>query len=140
MSATQITSAALAAARHSDVHEQYVLTNTNLFFEMVHDEFFNDPKQGIEQLETYANHAKQLLNDASREMQDFIKEKFENDTDLLTKHADRMRTAGANVLLLRDGLVPALKVDKDNPKFRALALQTFGYIRAEVEATKNIII
>ncbi len=139
MAATRITSAALAAARMSTVHEQYVLTNTNFFVEMVQNDFFSDPKVGISKLAVYADNAEQLLKDASREMQDFIKEKFENDETLLTAHAARMRSAGANILLLKQGVVPALKIDHDNPKFRAIGLQIFGYIRAEIEATKNFI-
>lgn len=130
----------LAAARMSAVHEQHVLTNAGIFFEMNQSDFFQDPKQGITQLDNYANNAKQLLKDASREMQDFIKKKFENDETLLTKHAARMRTAGANILLLKQGVVPALKIDQDNPKFRMIGLQIFGYVRAEIEATANLII
>ena len=132
------TAADLIAARRSHAHEQHVLTNANLFVEMTQHGYWKDSRNTIAELDAYASAAHAQLKDASREMQAFIKSKFNNDEDLLTKHADRMRTAGANIILLKDGLVPALKVDPTNPKFRILALQIFGYLRAEIEATKHL--
>ncbi len=130
----------ILAARRSVNHEKHVITNTNLFVEMTQGDFWHNFDKAIAQLEAFANSAQAQLEDASRGMHSFIKQKFSNDQDLLTNHAARMRTAGANVRFLKDGCVPALKLDRDNPKFRLLALQAFGYLRAEIEATKHLIV
>ena len=130
----------LATARRSVAHETHVLSTTSVFISETQGDFWKNFNKAIAQVENFANSAEDRLLNASREMHMFIKRKFDNDQDLLTKHAARMRTAGANVRFLKDGCIPALKIDRDNPKFRHLALESFAYIRAEIEATENLIL
>ncbi|OGG55248.1 hypothetical protein A3D62_01540 [Candidatus Kaiserbacteria bacterium RIFCSPHIGHO2_02_FULL_49_11] len=84
----------------------------------------------IEELEAFANHAEVTAHEKSREMT----EALGDDEMALTSHAAHMRSLAAKIVLLRDGLVPALKIDKDNSSLRNDAVRAMGYIRAEFEA------
>lgn len=55
---------------------------------------------------------------------------------VLVRHAARMRTIGANIVLLRDGVVPALKIDSDNPKLRSVLLNCKALLWAEQQVMK----
>ncbi len=130
----------LAAAQRSDAHDRHVVAHTNMFIEVTEETFWTKPDQIRDQLQGYAVQAQELLRDAGQRMQERIRTEFDNDEDLLTRHAARMRTAAANVVLLRFGLLPALKLDPDNPKLRTLALHTFAFLNAEIEATRFAIL
>lgn len=55
----------------------------------------------------------------------------------LTDHASHMRTVGANLLMLKGGLIPALKIDKDNQKIRQIAGQAMAFVKAEYDFMHN---
>lgn len=114
-----------AATRSRDDH---ILLNTKIWVEMTIDELT------IEQIEEFAQGAEEHAHTASHEMTKFINEKHSDDRDWLTSHADHVRRLSAKIVLLRDGLVPALKIDKENPVLRLEAVRTMGYIRADIEA------
>ena len=102
----------------------YVAQNTAIWIQVMENELT------VEELDAFANGAEQTAHEKSREMQKLIKD----DANWLTSHAACMRTTSAKIVLLRDGLVPALKIDKDNPRLRLEAVAAMGYIRADFEA------
>ncbi len=61
---------------------------------------------------------------------------FADNEQALINHAAHMRTVAGKVVLLRDGLIPALEIDRDNSVLRLEALRNMAYIRAEAEAMK----
>lgn len=84
----------------------------------------------FEQMERFAAEADQLAHRQSRGMT----HEFRSDESILTDHAARMKTLAATIRLLRDGLVPALRIDRDNPALWMQAVEAMGYIRADCEA------
>lgn len=129
----------LRTAQASTAFERHVLHGATMLVSVYGDDLWSNPQAAIKEIETYADAAKDLLAKASKETQDFIKQRFDNDEDLLTKHAARVRTAGGNIAFLK-GTVEGLKIDPDNPKFRKLSVEAYGYIRASIEAFNNLII
>lgn len=87
-------------------------------------------KLSIEHVETFAKTAEKLAHDRSREYTQGIKD----DEMALTEHAALMRTTSAKIVLLRDGIVPAWKIDKESPNLRQLAVETMGWIHADCQA------
>lgn len=105
----------------------YVSVNTRLWISLTHKVL------KIEEIERFAATAEEIAHERSRELTDFIKEQG-GDLEWLTDHAACMRTLSAKIVLLRGGLVPALKIDKDNPVLRMDAVGAMGYIRSDLEA------
>ena len=62
---------------------------------------------------------------------------IKGDVQHLTDHAARMRAIAARIVLLRDGYVPALKIDQKNNAMRDSALQIMAYLMAQFEALDN---
>ena len=81
--------------------------------------------------------AEEMAHESSREMTDYVKDKG---TDALTTHAAHVRTLSANIVLLRDGLVPALRIDAGNPVLRKQAVSIFCYIKSEFDAMKLFVL
>lgn len=102
----------------------YVALNTKLWVEMTLDVL------SMDDLETFAKNAETRAHEKSRAMTAELKDDIES----LTTHAAYMRTLSAKIVLLRDGLIPALKIDKDNPILRRDAVAAMGWIRADFEA------
>lgn len=88
-------------------------------------------------LERFAKEAEEVAHGQSREMTDYLK--AEN-VGALTTHAAHVRTLSAHIILLRDGLVPALRIDSDNPTIRNQAVSVMFYIKAEFDAMTLLII
>ncbi len=102
----------------------YVAQNTKVWLSVMENEI------SIEELEVFAKGAEETAHEKSREMTEHIKD----DVDWLTDHANLMRTLSAKIVLLRDGLIPALKIDSDNRLLRIDAVGAMGWIRADFEA------
>ena len=103
---------------------QYVAMSANLFLVAMAGVLT------IEDLEDFSNAAEANVEEKDREMFDYIKD----DLTALTNHASSMRTVVAKIVLLREGLIPALKIDRNNLVLRLQAVQAMGFIRAECEA------
>lgn len=85
--------------------------------------------QGIEELESFANRAEPAAHALSRELTN----KLKDDEYALARHADHMRSMAANILLLRDGYVPALRVDRENLVMRLRALEVMANVYAHFQ-------
>ncbi|HUD02582.1 MAG TPA: hypothetical protein VMR46_00990 [Candidatus Paceibacterota bacterium] len=92
------------------------------------------PSLTIEMMEKFANSAEKVAHEKSREMS----EHFKDDEMALTRHADHMRTVAAKIKLLRDGLVPALKIDRNSHVLRLQAVQAMTFVTAEFEAMTGL--
>ena len=103
---------------------QYVAMSANIFSMAAASELT------LKDLEEFANGAEETASERDREVTEYLID----DEHALTNHAAHIRTLVAKIVFLRDGLVPALKIDWHNPTFRMLAVQSMGYIRAEFEA------
>jgi hypothetical protein len=90
----------------------------------------------IDHFRNFAQSCEKLAHHASRIMTAHLGD----DVNALTDHAARVRTLSAHVVLLRDGLVPALEIDWDNQNLRQQAAYSMGLIRAECAAMENIIV
>lgn len=84
----------------------------------------------IANLEAFAKNAEAVAHEKSREYTKHCK----RDEMLLTSHADMMRKTSAKIVLLRDGLIPALKIDRDNVQLRMDAVSAMGWIHADFVA------
>lgn len=104
----------------------YVQQATDIFVQTVGSELT------LDDIEAYAKGAEEALREASREMTEHLRD----DEGALTSHANHLRKAIAKVVLLRDGLVPSLKIDKEAAHYHEMAVQSMGFIRAEIEAMK----
>ena len=45
-----------------------------------------------------------------------------------------MATVAGKIIHLRDGIIPALAIDKNNPNLRIQALYSMGYIYSQIQA------
>ena len=86
----------------------------------------------FEQLKEFADNAEAICQKEEGEYLRYLA----GDEQALTNHAANMRTVAGKIILLRDGLVPALEIDRNNPVLRREALRNMAYIRAESEAMK----
>jgi hypothetical protein len=86
----------------------------------------------FEQLKGFADNAEAICQ---KEEKGYLRY-FGGNERALINHAAHMRTVAAKIVLLRDGLVPALEIDRNNPVLRFEALRNMAYIRAESEAMK----
>ena len=116
-------SAATFADRAEHVHKVARVYATTLQREIF------GPK-GIELLEDFAKKAEDLAHTKSRELQAHLSKAGRD----LTNHAAHMRSVAAHIVLLRDGLVPAIKIDKDNEMHRANALASMTFLLAQFQA------
>jgi hypothetical protein len=105
---------------------QFVADTSTLFVQAMHSTIT------FQQLKEFADNAEELCQEEEPEYLRYLK----NDEQALTNHASHMRTVVAKIVLLRDGLVPALEIDRNNPVLRLEALRNMAYIRAETEAMK----
>lgn len=103
---------------------QYVVVSTDLFMEALAN------KLSLKDLEEFANGAEKMVREMDHEMTEYLM----GDEDALTNHAVHVRILAGKIVLLRDGLVPALRIDQNNPVIRMFAIRSMGYIRAECEA------
>ncbi len=88
----------------------------------------------LEHIEKFAKTAEEAAHIKGRQFVQFLKSEQDSTESALTEHAAHMRTLAAQIILLRDGFVPALKVDKDSHPMMIQAVSIMGFIRAEFEA------
>lgn len=86
---------------------------------------------GLNHLEGFAAGMEAQAHEASREMTKLVKD----DEDLLTAHADRMRTVSARMVLFK-GYIAALRINPESTALRLEALATWAYLRASFEAMR----
>lgn len=103
---------------------EFVATGSRLFLESMIN------KITFEGLKEFADGAEALASERSHEMDEYLA----GDMDALTNHAAYVRTLAGKIVLLRDGLVPALEIDRNNLVLRIQAISAMSYIRAECEA------
>ena len=103
---------------------EYVSQSSHLFCVALMNEI------SVEDLKDFVSGAEEIAHERDRE----VTAQFKGDLEALTNHAAHMRTVAAKIIHLRDGLVPALEIDRNNPVLRGLAVQSMGYLRAEFEA------
>jgi hypothetical protein len=89
----------------------------------------------FEQLKEFADNAEAICQAEEGEYLRY----FGSNEQALINHATHMRTVAGKIVLLRDGLVPALEIDRNNPVLRLEALRNMAYIRAESEAMKSFL-
>ncbi len=103
---------------------QYVANSSSIFVMAAADALT------LKDFESFANGAEETAHERDREMTEYLI----GNKHALINHAAHMRTLAAKIVFLREGLIPVLKIDWNNPTFRMLAIQSMGYIRAEFEA------
>ncbi len=81
------------------------------------------------QLEQMLDKLDRVIHLQDQEMTQVLKDNLE----ALTTHASHMRTVAANLLLLKGGVLPALKIDSQNPMLRDLASKSMAFIQAEYQ-------
>jgi hypothetical protein len=104
----------------------FVINSSAHFVEALHSEIT------FEQLKDFADSAEVICQNEEPEYLRY----FSDNEQALVNHASHMRTVAGKIILLRDGLVPALEIDRGNPVLRREALRNMAYIRAEAEAMK----
>jgi hypothetical protein len=119
------------ALKESPSRDQIVTEQTKSFAQLMQDEFSGPT--GIERLELFAKDAERIAHKHSKDATAAVKD----DEDRLTRHADYMRTVSAHIVLLRDGLVPALKIYPESPTFRTQAIWTLSFIKAHFFAMET---
>lgn len=55
----------------------------------------------------------------------------------LTEHAANVRSISAHIMLLKNGCVPALKIDKDSPTIFIMAVEAMAYLNSSLQAMEN---
>ena len=103
---------------------QFVITQASEFVRIISNTL------GLEQLTKFANNAEETATALDIEMCKYLI----NDNDNLVRHAIHMQTLGAKIILLRNGIIPALEINSENITLRILAIQSMGYIWAEFKA------
>ena len=88
----------------------------------------------LEHIEKFAKTAEEAAHIKGRKFVEFLKSEQDLTEKTLTDHAAHMRTLAAQIILLRDGFIPALRVDKDSQAMMIQAVSIMGFIRAEFEA------
>ena len=111
--------------------DQIVKEQTKFFMETMKDEF--EGREGLARLEAFAQDADRIAHLHSQEATAVVKD----DEDRLTRHADYMRNVSAHIVLLRDGLVPALKIYPDSPTMRLQAVGVMAFIKAHFFAMES---
>lgn len=111
--------------------EEFVLRISEANFAGMIDEVLG--ARGSIVLEDFAKHAESRARALSRE----YSRVFVGNEAVLTKHANHSRTISANILLLRDGYVPAIKIDLDNTRMRTEACRIMAYLYIQFQAMES---
>ncbi len=103
---------------------QFVVSASHAFFVTMQG------AMGLSEIEDFAQKVEARAHAAS---QNATKE-IGGDERRLTDHAANMRSISAHIIFLRDGCVPALKIDKESPTIRSHAISAVAYIHASLQA------
>mgnify|MGYP001578486279 CR=1 FL=1 len=116
------------SSSHLAGRAQFVASSSGCFLLAMSD------KLTLQDLTDFANNAETHALEAEKEMVEYFCGN-NNEWDLHV-HAGHMRTVAAKIILLRNGLIPALNVDRNNPILWMQAVHAMGYIDAEIKATE----
>lgn len=121
--------------------EQFVLTNTQLFSEMMTDVFLGP--DGVNALAGFAETIQDRTRKAGREFTAFVNDKFKDDAHRreheLTRLADMSRSMFKRITELKED-VAKLKANGNDRQRRLKAGTTMGYLRSQCEAIENLML
>ena len=108
--------------------EQFVLTSTTQFVEVF------DKEITIDLLRDFADNVMENIKDAEKE---YISH-YMTDSGVLVRHAVHMATVAGKIINLRDGIIPALEIDKNNIFLRRQAVWFVGYLYSQMQAMQAL--
>jgi hypothetical protein len=117
----------IGAVKRPPSRDEFVSQSTEVFARIMVGELSG--AEGLKRLEKFAKDAENMASHLSQG----ATQEVMGDENKLTEHANYMRSISAHIILLRDGLLPALKI-YESQAMRSQAIWTMSYIRSHCQA------